>query len=121
VKVLGRILLGLVAAGALIVVTVNWIAPSALSFYGSYKAPKVARQVPRPLSDNSVSQTAGDKLSLLGWDFEVPWADVNDSLTKLHPEKSADKRSLIFISVQACALCSQRSPQANGLTGFHRL
>jgi hypothetical protein len=90
-KILARLLIGLIAAGALLVLTINWIAPTALSFYSTYKAPKVARQLPRPLTDTSVSQAIGSKLALVGYEFEVPWADVDDSLTKLYPEKSADK------------------------------
>jgi len=82
---------GLIAAGALCVIAINWIAPTTLSFYSVYKAPKVTREVPRPLPDNSLSQATGSELSYFGYEFEVPWTDLDDSLTKLYPEKSADK------------------------------
>ena len=38
--------------------------------------------VPVELADQSISKSAGRKLSYLGYDFEVPWDDLDDANTK---------------------------------------
>jgi hypothetical protein len=90
-KLLGRILITLIALLAIVFVCLNWIAPVGLSFYAAKKAPPVTRVVPQPLTDNSISQTPGTKLSYFGYDFEVPWTDLDDNLTKLSPDGKSEK------------------------------
>jgi hypothetical protein len=42
----------------------------------------VVRQTPRNLSDQTVSNAPGTKLSCFGYEFEVPWADLDAAQTK---------------------------------------
>jgi hypothetical protein len=90
-KLLARILIAGIATLAVIFVCLDWIAPVALSFYAARKAPAITRVVPQALKDNSVSRAPGTKLSYFGYDFEVPWTDLDDSLTKLYPEGNFEK------------------------------
>jgi hypothetical protein len=90
-KLLGRILIAGIATLALVFVSLTWIAPVALSFYAAKKAPPITRVVPQPLTDKSVSQAPGTKLSYFGYDFEVPWTDLEDNLTELSPDGKAEK------------------------------
>lgn len=76
------ITLGVIAVG------VYWIAPVALSFDAARKAPPVARVVPTDLKDLSVSQVSGTKLSYVGYEFEIPWNDLDASQTKRVPKDS---------------------------------
>jgi hypothetical protein len=46
------------------------------------KAP-VARNVPIELSDVSISPAPGKKLSYLGYEFDVPWKDLDDEKSKV--------------------------------------
>jgi hypothetical protein len=46
--------------------------------YIGRKSP-VVKRVPIELSDLSVSQTTGKKLSYFGYEFEVPWDDIDES------------------------------------------
>lgn len=85
-RVLRRILvttaitLGVIALGAF------WVAPVALSFDAARKAPPAARVVPTELKDLSVSQVPGTKLSYVGYEFEIPWDDLDASQTKQVPK-----------------------------------
>jgi hypothetical protein len=88
---LRRVLTMLLAAIASVFVTVNWIAPVAYSFYAAERAPAVASVVPVDLKDRSVSQTPGQKLSYIGYDFELPWADLDESRIKFFPKEKAEK------------------------------
>ena len=83
-----RILITVVVTVAVIFMGVGWVAPVALSFYAARKVPPVARVVPTDLKDTSVSQAPGTKLSSFGYQFEVPWSDLDETQTKLYP---ADK------------------------------
>lgn len=47
--------------------------------------------IPRPLTDNSVSEAPGSKLSYFGYQFEIPWTDLDYSLTKLYPKDKPEK------------------------------
>ncbi len=47
--------------------------------------------IPRPLTDNSVSEAPGSKLSYFGYQFEIPWTDLDYSLTKLYPKDNPEK------------------------------
>jgi hypothetical protein len=70
---------------------VERIASIALSFYYARKAPPIARVVPTYLLDRSVSQAPGTKLSYFGYEFEVPWTDLDDTETRLYPKDKPDK------------------------------
>ena len=90
-KLAKQILLTVVITLAVIFVGVEWIAPVALSFYASQKAPAVARVVPTDLKDHSVSNAPGRKLAYVGYEFEIPWNDLDEAQTKLYPKDKHDK------------------------------
>ncbi len=75
----------------MIFVGVCWIAPVVLSFYLAKKAPPVARIVPTELKDKSVSEAPGATLSYIGYEFEVPWNDLDETQTKLYPKDKIEK------------------------------
>jgi hypothetical protein len=90
-KVWQRILLAVIVALAVILVAVNWVAPVALSYYAARKAPAVTRIVPVELKDKSISNAPGMKLSYFGYEFEVPWNDLDNTQSKLYPKDSTAK------------------------------
>lgn len=49
----------------------------------------VARMVPAPLADLSLSPSPGRKLSYFGYEFEVPWADTDDAKSKMIGDNEA--------------------------------
>lgn len=75
------IALGVIALGAF------WVAPVALSFDAAKKATPVARVVPTDLKDVSVSQVPGTKVSYVGYEFEIPWTDLDETQTRSVPKK----------------------------------
>jgi hypothetical protein len=95
-RLVRRILITVVLTFAVILVVVNWIAPVALSFYAAKKVPSVARVVPTELKDLSVSQAPGMKLSYLGYEFEVPWSDLDESNTTLYPKDKPEKTRVVL-------------------------
>ena len=111
-KLLPRILLTIAVALAVIFVLVHWVAPVALSFYAARKAPAVARVVPTELKDHSMADAPGSKLAYAGYEFEVPWNDLDDAQTKLYPTNAAEKNRadlhfrsglrLIVTAIPAC-------------------
>ncbi len=86
-----RILITVVVTLAVIFVGVYWVGPVALSFYAARKVPPVARIVPTELKDKSVSQAPGTKLAYFGYEFEVPWNDLDETQTKLYPKDKPGK------------------------------
>lgn len=62
------------------------------------KAPQIARLVPKELNDFSVSSASGQKVSYFGYEFEVPWDDIDPTQTKLYPEANPNKVVLTFRS-----------------------
>jgi hypothetical protein len=90
-RLLVRILVTVGIVLAAVFVSVQWVAPIALSFYAAKKAPPVARVVPIDLKDKSVSKTPGEKLSYFGYDFELPWSDLDETQTKLYPKDNPKK------------------------------
>ena len=90
-RILRRILITTVVTIAVVAVGVFWAAPVALSFYAAKKVPPVARVVPTELNDKSVSAAPGTKLSYLGYEFEVPWTDLDETQTKLYPNDKPEK------------------------------
>ena len=89
-ELLRRIFTTIVVTVAIILGCIYWVAP-ALSFYAAKKAPPVAKIVPSDLTDTSVSQAPGTRLSYFGYEFEVPWSDLDDSKTKLYPKDKPQK------------------------------
>jgi len=76
---------------AVVFVGLKWIVPVATSFYASKKAPAVARIVPIDLKDRFVSDAPGTKLSYLGYKFEIPWNDLDETRTTLYPKDKPKK------------------------------
>jgi hypothetical protein len=93
---LRRILVTLVITLAVGFVGVEWIAPVALSYYGATKAPAVTRVIPTELKDQTVSQAPGSRLSYLGYQFELPWNDLDE--TQLYPKDKPTRVVLVFRS-----------------------
>jgi hypothetical protein len=96
-KLLRRILTTIAITFAVILVCVYWIAPVALSFDAARKAPPVAKVVPTELTDHSISQAPGRRLSYVGYDFEVPWDDIDESKTQLYPKSSPAKTMVVLV------------------------
>jgi hypothetical protein len=96
VKLLRRILLTVFITLAVVFVGVQWIAPVAFSFYAARKALPVARIVPTDLKDTSVSNAQGQKLSYFGYEFEVPWSDLDETQTKMYPTHKPDKTRVVL-------------------------
>lgn len=90
-RILRRILIAIVVALAILFGGVYWVAPVALSFYAAKTAPAVASVVPVDLSDKSISAAPGTKLSFFGYEFEVPWTDLDETKTALNPKDKADQ------------------------------
>jgi len=97
VRLLGRVLIIAVILLGVIFVGVNWIAPVAFSFYAARKAPQIARVVPTDLKDKSVSQAPGKKLSYSGYEFEVPWSDIDEAKTSLYPKDKPEKTRVVLV------------------------
>jgi hypothetical protein len=83
---LRRILIVVAVTLAVILASVFYIAPVALSFYAARRAVPVTRVVPTELRDHTISQAPGMRLSYVGFEFEVPWNDLDDSKTQLYPK-----------------------------------
>ncbi|HEY6946745.1 MAG TPA: hypothetical protein VI431_16530 [Candidatus Acidoferrum sp.] len=63
--------------------------------YLTRKAPAI-RLAPAQLTDLSISGSPGKKLSYFGYEFEVPWNDVNDAKSGLIPD--TNKAMIVFQS-----------------------
>ncbi len=97
-RLLRRILATLAITLAVVFLGVEWIAPAALSYYAARKAPAVARIVPTELKDQTVSQAPGSRLSYFGYEFEVPWNDIDETQTKFYPKDKPTRVVLVFRS-----------------------
>jgi hypothetical protein len=93
---LRSILATIVITLAIILACIYWIAPVALSFYAARKVPPVARVIPTDLKDHSVSQATGMKLSYFGYEFEVPWSDLDETKTTLYPKDKVEKTRVVL-------------------------
>ena len=83
---LRRILLIVVIAIAAIAVTTYWVLPVWLSLDTWRQPPKRTRLTPSDLSDLSVSCASGKQVSYFGYEFELPWSDIDETKTKLYPD-----------------------------------
>jgi hypothetical protein len=95
-KLFRRILTTVVITLAIIFVCVCWIAPVVLSFYAARKVPPIARLVPTDLKDHSISQAPGTKLAYFGYEFEVPWSDLDETKTTLYPKDKPEKTRVVL-------------------------
>jgi hypothetical protein len=86
------ITLGVIALGAF------WVAPVALSFDAARTATPDARVVPTDLKDLSVSQVPGTKVSYVGYEFEIPWTDLDETRTRSVPKDNPYMVGLVFRS-----------------------
>lgn len=86
------ITLGVIALGAF------WVAPVALSFDAARTAKPDARVVPTDLKDLSVSQVPGTKVSYVGYEFEIPWTDLDQTRTRSVPKDNPYMVGLVFRS-----------------------
>lgn len=97
-RLLRRILTAVVITLAVIAFLVFWVAPAALSFDAARKASPVTRVVPTGLKDLSVSQVPGTRLSYVGYEFEIPWTDLDESQTRSVPKDHPEMVGLAFRS-----------------------
>jgi hypothetical protein len=79
----------LTSVGILIIASVTYLYFFGIKTLLVVQAHNTARKVPfinrtlAPLTDLSISQTPGMKLSYLGYEFEIPWADVDNDKIKI--------------------------------------
>ena len=95
-RLVRRILVTVAIVFAVILASACWIAPVALSFYAAKKAPAIARVMPTDLKDQTTSQGPGTKLSYFGYDFEVPWNDLDEAKTTLYPKDKPEKTRVVL-------------------------
>jgi hypothetical protein len=118
-KLARRILITIACTIAAIFLVVRFIAPIALSFYAARKALPVARIVPTELQDHSISQARGMQLSYVGYEFAVPWDDLDESKTQLYPKDKPTKTRAVLAFRSGLRLMVTVIPpreMANGLT-----
>jgi hypothetical protein len=101
VKILQRILISLGILIVLYGIVVFWGFPVGVSIWTSWKAPPRARMVPVELTEHSIFEGAARKLNYFGYEFEIPWDDI-DTLRQLNPNRIViDFRSRLQISAMA--------------------
>jgi hypothetical protein len=78
----------LISLGAIVLLCVLYAWFFGLQTMALFETRKLARrapivkETPRPLPDTSISWPPGTKLSYFGYEFEVPWSDLDDPKTK---------------------------------------
>src|ERR1700680_1320222 len=95
-SILRRILVTLVICCGIVLAGAFWVVPMALSFYAAKTVPARARITPRDLRDHSVSQAPGLRLSYVGYDFDVPWNDLDEAKTVLYPKHKREKTEVVL-------------------------
>lgn len=105
-----RILITVVLTLAIVFAGIYYLSPIAFSFYGSAKAIPITRIVPTDLKDLSVNSSPGTKLSYLGYEFEVPWSDLDESQTVLIPKDRPEKSRVIFTFQSGLRLMATKCP-----------
>src|SRR2546429_6773060 len=90
----GRILIGLFVV-VLVCVAYLWFFgfQTLIALEARYLARKapVVRVAPAQLRDFSISRSPGRKLSYFGYEFEVPWNDVDEAKSGLIPDSNKAK------------------------------
>ena len=76
--------------------------------YLTRKTPAVS-MAPAPLTDMSISRSPGRKLSHFGYEFEVPWNDVDEAKSGVIPDKS---KAMIFFQSGNALSVWHGSPRA---------
>jgi hypothetical protein len=118
VRLLRRILVTIVVTLAVLYACLYYAAPIALSFYSARKAPPIIRIVPTDLEDLTISQSAGTRLSYVGYAFEVPWTDLDESKTKLFPEDKPEKTRVVLSFHSGLVLAVKALPAHEFASGF---
>ena len=122
VRKLWRILVIVGGTLAVIGTGVFWAGPVALSICVAWKAPNRARLVPGELTDISISQATGKKLSYFGYEFEVPWNDINPEEIRLYPKLNPNRAVLAFRSgLQISITVLQPKEMVNGIASAFQL
>jgi hypothetical protein len=123
-----RIAITIVCTLATIFLLVRFVGPIALSFYAARKALPVARILPTELQDHSISQAKGMSLSYVGYEFEIPWDDLDESKTQLYPkDKPTKTRAVLTFRSGLCLVVSAYAPRemvdgfTNGDSGFGKM
>jgi hypothetical protein len=109
-KIVRRILITVFLSVTLGFILIYYVSPIALSFYGSSKAIPITRVVPTDLKDSSIASASGTKLSYLGYEFEVPWNDLDGSQTVLIPKDKPDKNRVILNFRSGLRLMATKCP-----------
>jgi len=91
VRILRRIFITVAITLTVLFVAIYGVAPVALSYYEARKALPITKIVPTELQDRSVSDAPSTKLSYLGYEFQVPWSDLDETQTKLYPSDKPQK------------------------------
>jgi hypothetical protein len=96
-----------IAAFAILAFAYLWLFGSQTLFMAkewmlTFLAP-VTRITPTEIKDSSISQSSGTQLCYLGYQFQVPWDDVDPSKGVVHPGRSASvtfrsEHSLVMMS-----------------------
>ena len=118
--VLRRILITVLVALVVVFVGVTWIAPVAFSYYSARTAPPVARVVPTDLKDQSLAEGSGRMLSYFGYEFEIPWSDLDETQTKLYPTDKTDKCKVDLHFRSGLRLVVTAVPPAEWINGLLR-
>ncbi len=95
-SMLRRALVTLLISCGVVLPGAYWLVPMALSLYEAKQALPIAKIVPTDLNDHSVSQAPGMRLSYVGYDFEVPWTDLDSAKTTLYPKDKSEKNEVIL-------------------------
>ena len=95
-KLARRILITAICTVAAIVLAVRVVLPVVLSYAAARQALPVAKIVPTELEDHSVSQALGRRVSCVGYEFEIPWDDLDDSKTVLYPKDKPTKTRAVL-------------------------
>jgi hypothetical protein len=79
----------LISFGIVVVACVTYLWLFGTQTFFALKAHNVARKLPFvnrtpvELTDSSISQAPGMKVSYFGYEFEIPWADIDEEKTKI--------------------------------------
>lgn len=95
-RIVRRILITIVVTLTVIFIGIYYESPVALSFYSYSKALPITRIVPTDLRNLSVDSSAGQRLSYIGYEFDVPWNDLDESKTLLFPKDKPEKIRVVL-------------------------
>ena len=98
IRLLRRILVGVAIALVLVIVGVYWVGPVSASFLIARKLPRNARLTPADLKDLSISRAPGLRASYMGYEFDLPWSDLDNAHTRLYPEENPSRVVMPFHS-----------------------